>query len=118
MRRLKSKRGVAIESALIFMMVIFFLCLSVTTVVLAGHKRVDRAEDALLERVALEQIGEDFRTHVRMTGGSVGFTASNAKYTYEVQGNTLTVKQDNNVVLFVEVNGNGAILQWRYTEAE
>ena len=110
MRRLKSKRGVAIESALMFMMVIFFLCLSVMTVVLAGHKRVDRAEDALLERVALEQIGEDF------LAGDLKLDYEN--YEYEVQGNTLTVKQDNNVVLFVEVNGNGAILQWRYTEAE
>ena len=118
MRRLKSKRGVAIESALMFMMVIFFLCLSVTTVVLAGHNRVDRAEDALLERVALEQIGEDFRTHVRTTGEGASFTASNAKYTCEVAGKTLTVKEQESVVLFVEVDGDGAILQWRYTEAE
>ena len=44
MKRLKSKRGIAIENALVFMVLIFSLCALLTTFVLIGYKRADIAK--------------------------------------------------------------------------
>ena len=60
MKRMKNKHGLALESAVLFMVLIFALCTLLTTFALVGNTRAKLTENALLERVAIEQILEDF----------------------------------------------------------
>lgn len=108
MKILKNKRGIAIESAVLFMLVVFFLCTSISFVAVAGHKRINRNAESLKERVQIDQIGEDF-----LAGG---LKAEYENYVCAVDGNTLTVKTKgtDNVVLCVELDGT-SVKSWRYT---
>ena len=60
LNRLKSKRGAVMESALLFLLVIFLLCFLLTLVALSGHASTKLARTKLENRLALEQIAEDF----------------------------------------------------------
>ncbi|MBQ9735722.1 MAG: hypothetical protein IJV96_02940 [Clostridia bacterium] len=60
MKSLKNRRGLALENAIIFMVIVFSLCTLLTTFVLVGTRRTQMSKNALLERVALEEILEDF----------------------------------------------------------
>ena len=57
---LKNKRGVAIENAILFMIVVFFLCTLITSVTLIGHYQVKIENLSLIQDVNVEQVGEDF----------------------------------------------------------
>ena len=61
MKRTKtqSRRGAALESAIIFMVVVFTLCLLVTSVMLVTRQK-NGISQATLERVTtVDEIGED-----------------------------------------------------------
>ena len=60
LNRLKSKRGAVMESALLFLLIIFLLCFLMTLVALSGHAETEIAESQLGARLSLEQIAEDF----------------------------------------------------------
>ena len=109
MKILKNKRGIAIESAVLFMLVVFFLCTSISFVAVAGHKRINRNAENLKERVQIDQIGEDF------VAGRLD-EAEYENYDCEVNGTALTVKTKgtDNVVLCVELDGT-SVKSWRYT---
>ena len=65
LNRLKSKRGAVMESALLFLLVIFLLCFLLTLVALSGHASTKLARTKLENRLALEQIAEDFITYAK-----------------------------------------------------
>ena len=104
---LKSKKGIALENAILFMLVVFSFCALITSVTLSGHNQI-RLERIILEnKVAIEQIGEDFLAD--------DMKPNYENYTLEVNENTLTVTNTNGtVVLYVEKDG-GKIIQWRYS---
>lgn len=56
----KSKKGIAIETAILSIIVIFSLCFLVTSLTLVGHYQVQIESAFILNDANLDQIGEDF----------------------------------------------------------
>ena len=113
---LKDKRGIAMESAVMFMLVVFMFGLLLTGIAMTSHLQV-KVNDTLLEReLEIEQIGEYF---VRMDAQTCTNYIESCKTTYEydIDDNTLTLTRNNKVVLYVEVDrtNNNAIKVWKYT---
>ena len=99
----KNKRGIAIENAILFMILIFSLCALLTSLTLIGHLQVKLEKNTLLRQVELDQIGEDYLSCLQ-SGDSL--VIDNEKYAHEIRGNALHVwlKNDDKqtVVLYVE----------------
>ena len=123
---LKSKSGVALENTLLFMLVIFSLCALLTSLTLTGFFQTRINKITLLNEVELEQIGEDYLSHVESKSANA-FTLRNEhqeKYACSVEGDVLSVwhKDDQNakVVLLVEARitdeGQLTVVQWRYSQ--
>lgn len=116
---LKSRRGMALENAILFMLIIFSLCALLTSLTLLGHYQVKIEKMTLLQDVEIEQIGEDYLASVK---AKTTFEQSYTNYAYEVRGNALTVwrKTDENktAVLYVEAELADEQLNvnvWRYS---
>ena len=117
---LKSKRGMALENAILFMLIIFSLCALLTGLTLLGHYQVKIEKMTLLNDVEIEQIGEDYLASVK---AKTTFTDTYENYAYEVSGNALTVwrKTDENkkAVLYVEAELTADdelnVNVWRYS---
>lgn len=117
----KSKRGVAIENAILFMIVIFFLCALITSLTLLGFHEVKLEKALLLRDVEIDQIGEDFLASVE---AEQAFNKTYDKYAYDIiNGNILKVwrKNDpNKTVLYVEaeltVDNKLNVKAWRYSD--
>jgi hypothetical protein len=117
---LKSKRGIALESAVLFMLIIFSLCALLTSLSLIGHYQLKIEKTVLLNDVEIDQIGEDYLASLK--SGEEKFTESYENYEYKVDGNALTVWRKNDregvEVLYVEAEVNGEqvdVLKWRYS---
>ncbi|MBQ4273494.1 MAG: hypothetical protein IJB94_00795 [Clostridia bacterium] len=127
---LKSKSGVALENTLLFMLVIFSLCALLTSLTLTGFFQTRINKITLLNEVELEQIGEDYLSHVKSKSENENeneFTMRSEhqeKYACSVEGDVLSVwhKDDQNakVVLLVEARitneGQLTVVQWRYSQ--
>ena len=119
----KSKRGVAIENAILFMIVIFFLCALITSLTLLGFHEVKLEKALLLRDVEIDQIGEDYLASVNAGTGTTFRLPENSIYACAVNGNVLTVwrkKDPNKTVLYVEaeltVDNKLNVKAWRYSE--
>lgn len=119
MKIFKSKRGIALENAIIFMVMIFSLCTLLTSLALIGHHQVKIENKALLRDAEIRQIGEDYLASV---GAQTDFTNTYENYAYEVSGNALTVwrqtDQTKTVVLYVEAESADTeiiVKSWRYS---
>lgn len=129
---LKSRRGVALENALLFMLVIFSLCALLTSLTLIGHFQTRINKLTLENEIALEQIGEDFLFVVSSEEeGNVGaavdqFTSPDANYvcTGLTDENVYSlsvahVSNSQHVLLYIQVErtpqGTVHVLQWRYS---
>lgn len=133
MQILKSKRGVAIENAIIFLLVIFLICALLTSLTLIGHYQVKIENMILLRDVEIEQIGDDFLASITakqdFTQEYDNFAYLVAKVDKDAEGEadtlTLTVwyksDESKNVVLYVEVDaeladaGRVKITKWLYS---
>jgi hypothetical protein len=120
---LKSRRGVALENALLFMLVIFSLCALLTSLTLIGHFQTRINKLTLENEIALEQIGEDFLASVK-AGENFEKSYENYVYSKDVNGNlyALSVAASSNpqqVLLYIQVErtpqGTVHVLQWRYS---
>ena len=112
MKILKSKKGIALENTLLFMMIIFSLCFLISSFTLMGHYQGEIEKTMITNRVELDQIGENFVVN-RET-----LVDNYDDYDFVATSNTLTVWHKNNsgnILLYVEVNGDGDILIWRYS---
>ena len=117
---LKSKRGMALENAILFMLIIFTLCALLTSLTLLGHYQVKIEKMTLQQDIEIEQIGEDYLASVK---AKTTFTDTYENYAYEVDGNALTVwrKIDENkkAVLYVEAELTADeelnVNVWRYS---
>lgn len=123
---LKSKSGVAIENAVMFILVIFLLCALLTSLTLIGHYQVKYEKNILIQDITLEQIGEDYLECVKKESNFQTYVEKYAyyeKYDYKVIGNALSVwlkdDENKNVLLYVEaertVEGEVIVNKWRYS---
>lgn len=116
---IKSRRGFAMESALVFLLTVFALCALVTTLTLVGHNQSEFENSTVVSKVELEQIGEDFLAWRRNTQDT--FSGESENYAYKSEGNLLTVWSKSNtamVLLRVRLeleegeNGKWQIAEW------
>lgn len=121
-KTLKNKRGIALENAILFMLVIFMLCTLLISMALVGNYQVQGEKKIFLAEVEIDQIGEDYLASVK--AGDV-FDETYEKYAYEVEGNALCVWRKNDdkktAVLFVEAelaDGEVSVISWRYSLPE
>ena len=127
---LKSRRGVALENAILFMILLFSLCALLTTLTVIGHNRLKLENNAQLRNAEIDQIGEDYIYSLKSDDDSL--SKYKGKYYYEIieenNVSALTVwggtdKETDSVILYIEaektVDGNGnetvSIKQWRYS---
>lgn len=109
---LKSRRGIAIESAITFMVIIFAMVTIIGAVAAVSSLDRRRADSGFAENVTIENIGEAFaKDPGDYTGGEAnGFTTK--KTANDANGFTLTVKKGENVVLVVKTDSMGNIIRW------
>lgn len=115
---LKSKRGIALENAILFLLVIFSFCALLTGMVAIGHAQI-KVDAAVLQRdVQIDQIGEDFLTSVRK---GETFNKNYDNYECTVTGSVLTVRKKSDAtktVLYVDakkVDDTLTVTAWRYS---
>ena len=114
-RILKNKRGMALESAIMFMLLIFTLGMLMTGTSMIMHLRVRLNDKTIQREITIEQIGEQF-----VYAGTVPEDLGNYVAEINQENNTLTIlklKKGEKVVLYIEKNGS-TVLQWRYSEPE
>ena len=134
---LKSKRGIAIENAIMFLLVIFALCSLLTMIVLIANYQFKIDNIVLKQDVDLDQVGEEFIAKlpdiVAKTGEldvpdfdfyveSVESVENGSTYILTVgpKGSTPEgTQKPTTVLLYVEAKVEGSvvtILQWRYSQ--
>lgn len=106
---LKSKRGTAIELAIMMMLVAFGLCLVLTTVTLSANSYDKMENKEFLQRVELDQIVEEFKLH----GEALSVEEYEDSYDITVNSTTLTIREKSTVrhLLTVTVE-DGKITKW------
>ena len=111
---LKNKRGIAMESALLFMTVVTCLCMLLTTGMALLHTSVKTDVKQYQNRLALDQIGEYF---VADEKNAMNALIAEKGYSAEInnENNTLTIVNANGkVILYVVKDGKQAKV-WRYS---
>ena len=117
MKILRNKRGAALESAILFMMVVLMLGMLLTGVIMYTHLRV-KANDTLLSReLTIEQIGEDFVHGTLILGdnGEIDNYYADVANTDGVRTLTLKNITKTKVLLYIVVNAEGSVTCWRYS---
>ena len=128
---LKSKQGIAIENAIMFMLVIFLICFLVTNLALIGHHQTQLESATLQRKLEIDQIGEDFIAYIKAGEKAEGFLDTNENYVglqltdYEITtddgisyNKRLIVhhkKFETERLLYVELTESGEIVQWTYS---
>lgn len=111
---LKSRQGIAIENAVVFMLVIFLLCALITSLTTLGNYQTKIENLTLQQKAEIDQIGEDYIASVKEPHTFDKDAYEN--YTCTVTDNTLTVSRDNKLVLCVEHENDGTIItKWCYS---
>ena len=117
---LKSKKGVAIESAIAFMTVILALSVLLTTLVLSGHLNLDYKDRASNQRLELDQLGTYYVARIKdpsLESKFHDYMISLEEKGYSVTtSSSLTVKLGDDTVLYITADGSGNPTAWRYSE--
>lgn len=107
---LKNKRGVAIETALVFLLSIFAMCALLTGLALVGHSQVQVEKKSLSSTVELQQIGEDYLNWAKIVNPNPeDFSTGSTKYVCRVSEDREILKvwhkdsTESNVLLYVQV---------------
>ena len=120
---LKNKRGMALENAILFMLIIFSLCALLTSLTLIGHFQTNINKLTLENEIKLEQIGENFVASPE----SFDYDADYGNYTcipvgsenYAMAVYSKSDTEFKSALLYIEVSKeSGAILHWRYSLPE
>lgn len=118
-RILKNKRGMAMESAIMFMLLIFTLGMLMTGTSMIMHLRVRLNDKTIQREITIEQIGEKF-----VYGMDYSEDLTKGGYTQELtnENDTLTLKKGEKVVLYIEKkqneDGTVAVIKWQYSKPE
>lgn len=104
-RILHSKKGIAMESAILFLLITFSFCLLISLLVISGGYQLKLQEVHTDLYVAREQIGEDFTAYLREVEAGTGpesfaaFLTENG-ITYENYTCAETKTQDSDITRF------------------
>ncbi len=120
----KSRRGIAVLTAVLFMLITFSFCALLTMMALSGNSQTKIESIRLTQSAALDQIGEDF-LHFGTTKSVTEYET--ATYTCEqIDGDSgevslkVTVRSDDRTVLYVKIaehgTGKNTLLYWGRTE--
>ncbi len=115
---LKNKKGIAIETAVFMMIVIFALCTLIVTITLYSRQHSIKANNDFINRVNLDQVGESFIAALRKNNNADSFVIDEKVYSIISDGNEriLTVYDDNGKVVLNVVaepdGGNYTIKRW------
>ena len=106
----------AMESAILFMLIAFMFGFLLTGVAMTSHLRVNLNDTLFKRELEIEQIGEnfvsmnetDFATYIENFGG---------KYVADLQNEnkTLVLKKNNSVVLYIELDSQQNVKVWKYS---
>ena len=121
---LKNKRGMALENAILFMLIIFSLCALLTSLTLIGHFQTNINKLTLENEIKLEQIGEDFLASPQSFGEVVEYENYTCRPVVSQNAYAMAVYPKGSddlstVLLYIEVaKDSGKILHWRYSLPE
>ncbi|MBR2938100.1 MAG: hypothetical protein IKB80_06400 [Oscillospiraceae bacterium] len=106
---LKSRRGAALEMAIMMSVVTFALSTLVLTTALLQHGRKVRAERSMTQGIVLDQMGEDFCDAMVRGTSHAWKTAYEEDYNIFAEGKTLLVtdKDSGELLLRIELTPNG-----------
>ena len=109
---LKNKRGMVMESAVVFMLLTFTLSLLMTGAVMIMHLRVQISDKTIQREITLEQIGEKFVAG-ELTNGQV----IDGKYVININDDKTILDLTNgvNTVLYIKIEG-GKVAKWQYSK--
>lgn len=120
---LKNKRGMALENAILFMLIIFSLCALLTSLTLIGHFQTNINKLTLENEIKLEQIGENFVASPQSFSEVVEYEnytcipVGSENYAMAVYPKSDT--EFKSALLYIEVaKDSGKILHWRYSLPE
>lgn len=121
MKILKNKKGMALENAILFMLIIFTFCALLTSLTLYGHYQTKLEKVMMTNRVELDQIGEHYLNYLK---NGTEFSTDNENYAITTDNNALalTVKNKNDkIILYVQASiddGNITVVKWCYGELQ
>jgi len=124
MRRiLRDKRGLAMESALIFMTVVMCLSMLLTTGIAFVHTRVKTDSKQYQNRLVLDQIGEYFVANEGQLVQIIFDQYENAYVPTITMNNenkilALTKQGSDKIILYIEKDSANNVIQWRYSAPE
>lgn len=114
-RLLRSKKGAAIEMAILLMVIIFLFSTLITVAFLSTHSTYTRQVDKMTESAMIDSFGEVFVNATDKKSFKLG--ESITEYTAEVSanGSELTIKETESgrVRLVVTVDDSGKVSSWR-----
>ena len=121
--RKMNKKGIALESAILFMVVLFSLSMLLMTIVTSAAYRI-KANDAGSEsRLTADQLGETYLSYlddggVDADGLKDAVDAVNAVknegYSFELAEKSFELRKKGKTVLTIKVNENSEVIQWIY----
>ena len=123
---LKSKKGIAIEGAILFMLVIMTVSILLLSVVMSAHADVRIGKNEMENRLKLEELGDAFvATQISNESDHASVLAAlsnmasgisgGSTVTLSDDGNTLTVENKNEkTILYIEKSGT-QVITWRYS---
>ena len=116
--KIQSKRGIALASAMLFMVAIFSLCILLTSLATLGHYTLKLERVKTNRTVEIDRIGEDYVAegleYVKACYVEKGYTFEEGT---NAENKTLTVKHGraSAVVLYVELDEGGNVCRWQYS---
>lgn len=116
-RKIKNKKGMAIELAILLLVVTFSLSIIITSTSMLLYRKKNNAKEQMLLNTQIEQIGAKFCSSIAMANGNE-WISEFPDYNIEISGFTLTVKEKDKekVLLFVELskeNNKYRIIEWK-----
>ena len=109
---LKNKRGAIMASAVMFMTLLTFMGVLLTSIILYSQTIVRTNDKIFQTRLKLDQIGEYFVAGQEIP---MGFISEN-NYQLDVNENVLTLKNSSGTtILYIEKDGTTAKV-WRYSD--
>lgn len=117
-----TNKGMSIESAVVFMIVIFMFCSIITSLTLYSSYQAKTQNIYLERKIELDQIGENYVAHMRTNDSNTSFSIDNSKYLIDTNtDNTLKVyyatseQKDENIILLIKLDANKEVTQWKYS---
>ncbi len=109
---IKSRLGIALESAILFMLTLSALSILLITVVLSAQYAATASDRQTAARLELDQLGEYFVSGMNETE----LQSKTDKYTCDIDdvNNTLTLTRSGKVALYIKLDGQ-EVIKWQYS---